>query len=323
MGASHQSTYQNTSNFSITPNANYFLTITSITFLVQSTSDNGTGISATDDFGPTNFAIRSSHDGYSNNLLSGTIPLVVGSSTACSSRGGTIPTITAPVGNTLYLRLYAWGGDDAIQTMRLDNFSVVGNVVLPITLSRFDLELMNQNQVAITFETSSEINNNFFEIQHSTDGVIFSKRTQIKGQGQSSTRHLYHWVDSPLPPGVHYYRLMQVDYDGHHTYSEVQVVEVLPMTNMDHILLFPNPVEDILHINTISSPFHLSKYLIEDWRGRILRKGHFPPFQDEIQLPLSDLPTGVLHDTVFQPRWAVSYKETQDHNIVSALYCNY
>ncbi|MFZ9954611.1 MAG: T9SS type A sorting domain-containing protein, partial [Flavobacteriales bacterium] len=71
----------------------------------------------------------------------------------------------------------------------------------------------------LTWSTASEINNDHFELQRSTDGVNFETITVIGGQGTSYQINHYDFLDTREFNGTVYYRLKQVDFDGTTAYS--------------------------------------------------------------------------------------------------------
>ncbi len=89
---------------------------------------------------------------------------------------------------------------------------------LPIVLIEFTAVCSN-DVVNLEWATASEINNNYFTIQRSADGINYTNVDQVKGAGNSSTLLTYQASD-PDPNGTsYYYRLGQTDYDGKTVYS--------------------------------------------------------------------------------------------------------
>ncbi|HRE65992.1 MAG TPA: T9SS type A sorting domain-containing protein [Cyclobacteriaceae bacterium] len=107
---------------------------------------------------------------------------------------------------------------------------------LPIELIHFNAVAENE-KVNLNWVTASELNNDFFTVQHSTDGVEFASLGIINGQGTTQNSTSYDFVDSNPMAGVNYYRLKQTDFDGTSTYSNIIAVNL----NLEW-LLYPNPV---------------------------------------------------------------------------------
>ena len=63
------------------------------------------------------------------------------------------------------------------------------------------------------------INNDFFTIERTLDGIAFEEIAEIPGAGNSFTPITYVTTDESPFPGLSYYRLKQTDYDGQFEYS--------------------------------------------------------------------------------------------------------
>jgi PKD repeat protein len=116
-------------------------------------------------------------------------------------------------------------------------------IVLPITLSYFEAKC-NENAVNLNWETSSEMNNDYFNLEKSKDGVHFENIGQIKGAGNSNSALNYAFIDeTPLPNT--YYRLKQTDFEGKYSYSDVISTNC---ANAISISAFPNPTTGIFKV---------------------------------------------------------------------------
>lgn len=91
------------------------------------------------------------------------------------------------------------------------------NTVLPISLSSFTLDC-NESYVRCAWTTLSEINNNYFTIEKSRDGLTFNEIALIEGAGNNNTSITYDFIDDRPLEGVSYYRLKQTDYNGNFNY---------------------------------------------------------------------------------------------------------
>lgn len=93
------------------------------------------------------------------------------------------------------------------------------NAPLPIELTNFTVNC-NGNQV-LSWSTASEINNDYFTVQRSDDGVSFRDIGQVNGAGTSSQLHNYSFIDPQPVSGIAYYRLKQTDFNGASTFSKI------------------------------------------------------------------------------------------------------
>lgn len=114
-----------------------------------------------------------------------------------------------------------------------------GSSPLPIELLSF-MAKPNGVTVDITWETASEINNDYFVIEKTTDNLIFEEVERVEGAGNSSIVRNYAIVDRHPSKGISYYRLKQVDYDGSYEYSELVAVNN-ESSSYESIKVYPNP----------------------------------------------------------------------------------
>lgn len=119
------------------------------------------------------------------------------------------------------------------------------SVLLPITLSAFNVNAKDNGKVYLEWITEFEQNNKGFEIERMSEaGVaanIWEKIGFVNGSGNSSSPKRYYFEDEPLGGKFFYYRLKQVDNDGKYKYSDIKTVS---LRNFDYGLYqcYPNPV---------------------------------------------------------------------------------
>jgi hypothetical protein len=94
----------------------------------------------------------------------------------------------------------------------------IGSGVLPVLFTKFDAACTN-NGALVKWSTGSEFNSDYFELQRSTNGNNWTSVATIKAAGNSSTTHTYQQLD--LNGGAVYYRIKQVDLDGHPVYTSI------------------------------------------------------------------------------------------------------
>ncbi len=94
-------------------------------------------------------------------------------------------------------------------------------VPAPVTLIDFTAVYVKPKTVALTWSTASEINNQYFTVQRSTDGINFTDILVVAGAGTSNRINVYEEFDNNAPAGISYYRLKQTDFDGTYTYSGI------------------------------------------------------------------------------------------------------
>jgi len=114
-------------------------------------------------------------------------------------------------------------------------------VLLPIELIHFNA-VTNGGSVRIEWTTSSEINNDFFTIERSSDGDEWESVSIIKGAGNNNQIRSYLDFDYEPLVGVSYYRLKQTDFDGKSEYFNVVSVKYELEYKTKKINIYPNPI---------------------------------------------------------------------------------
>ena len=138
---------------------------------------------------------------------------------------------------------------------------------LPITLLHFSAEKLD-HYIKLSWATASEYNNDYFIIEKSTDGLYWQIIAKVKGAGNSYSTTEYQVVDENPSPGLNYYRLSQVDYDGKITYLKTtSITHETPSTSIK-VLLNQQTSEITLNIYTPARQNILLE--ITDITGRIV-----------------------------------------------------
>ena len=120
--------------------------------------------------------------------------------------------------------------------------------VLPVELISFTASI-DPTGVNLNWSTASELNNDKFEIQKKTDSGEFIAIGFVKGQGTSTQKNNYSFLDKDTDSGKYYYRLKQIDFDGNYEYSKVVAVEFNPIITYSLEQNYPNPFNPSTEIN--------------------------------------------------------------------------
>jgi hypothetical protein len=110
---------------------------------------------------------------------------------------------------------------------------------LPVTFVKTDAQVIDNKKILITFSTAQEVNNDYFVVESSNDGITFEEIGIVKGAGTSNKLSVYTF-ESTLTQHV-YYRIKQVDYDGQFAYSNVFELNTSGTTGQTHFEVYPNP----------------------------------------------------------------------------------
>jgi hypothetical protein len=109
------------------------------------------------------------------------------------------------------------------EALRFADISIAEGSIVPVELYQFDAK-NTQKTILLTWKTESERDNDFFNIEHSTNGKDFKNIGQVKGNGTTVTPYSYSFEHKDPSVSTHYYRLKQVDFNGLFTYSPIRSV---------------------------------------------------------------------------------------------------
>ncbi|MDN5213093.1 DUF2341 domain-containing protein [Fulvivirgaceae bacterium BMA12] len=110
---------------------------------------------------------------------------------------------------------------------------------LPIGLHYFEAKVVD-SFVELGWETLTELNNDFFTIERSKDGINFNWLGTVKGAGTSHESREYLLIDESPYLGLSYYRLTQTDFDGN-SVQHLLVSVVVDDQEAPAIKIQPNP----------------------------------------------------------------------------------
>lgn len=119
---------------------------------------------------------------------------------------------------------------------------------LPIELTRF-AAIEESGRVRLEWTTASELNNDFFTVERTTDAEHFEAVLSMAGKGTTTeTTNYFTYDDFPFE-GTSYYRLRQTDFDGTQSFSPLEKVVVRKLAGVQ---IYPNPVQDDVAILRLS-----------------------------------------------------------------------
>ncbi len=186
-------------------------------------------------------------------------------------------TSSVPVGVNIILRfrVYAWMTSSANNKVYNNkNFIITINsaAALPVTVSSFTAKQTTDNNVSLTWVTSSESVNKGFSIERQEEG---SGKFQSLGfipskaeGGNSQTTLSYSFKDMNAKKGTNMYRLVQEDLDGKKTYSEVRMVK---LNGQSVSMVSPNPSNGAVNISRTADGKKMNIQVI-DQSGTIIRQ---------------------------------------------------
>lgn len=137
---------------------------------------------------------------------------------------------------------------------------------LPIELVDFTAR-RDKEDVLLNWKTATEKNNSYFAIERSLDGMAYTEISRVPGSNTTTEPRTYSSVDPKAPASVIYYKLKQVDTDGHTNYSKVVVIGPL---KTPAVSVFPNPSNDLFNIQLNATKGDHYEYELRDVTGKII-----------------------------------------------------
>ena len=169
----------------------------------------------------------------------------------------TSPIITVNSGECAYLMIDGFAGDACNYSVTLTNVTGGCIVVLPIELIDFHCETKTDN-ITLYWVTATETNNQEFQLWRSPDAINWTKIVTKPGAGTSSTPIMYWFLDYFPQANTYYYRLVQKDYNGVETTSNItscSYVEGVGVT-----IIYYNMLRQVVNIENATTGFYIKEY---------------------------------------------------------------
>ncbi|MDQ3100361.1 MAG: T9SS type A sorting domain-containing protein [Bacteroidota bacterium] len=176
---------------------------------------------------------------------------------------------------------------------------------LPIELLSFTGESLGDKN-KLSWTTASEMNNDYFTLEKSSDEQIFEALAIIEGAGNSATILNYSFVDTDPFNSINYYRLKQTDFDGS---TKLSSTIALNSVSGNEFSIFPNSSSSALHIQLYNSQTALIKII--DELGRIHKQAQI--YNGENIVDLAALSNGIYFVTLITDRLQASKKFILSH----------
>ncbi len=145
------------------------------------------------------------------------------------------------------------------------------NTPLPVELTTFNAQIIENNKIELTWETATEINNYGFEIERKgLNNSNWSKVGFVEGYGNSNSPKNYSFSDNNLIGNKLIYRLKQIDIDGTFEYSKEIEIDVTP-TKFSLAQNYPNPFNPTTSIKFSLPESTIAKIVVYDVLGKVVK----------------------------------------------------
>jgi len=130
-------------------------------------------------------------------------------------------------------------------------------------MSHFEAKAINGEYVALNWQTLSEVNSDYFEIERAVNPNMPAEYLgTVNAFGNSNQPRDYRFEDHDPHMGYAFYRLVEVDIDGQRHYSEWQQVHFEAEGLNSFLEVYPNPSQGIFKLSgTAQSPYLQYKVL--------------------------------------------------------------
>ena len=174
-------------------------------------------------------------------------------------------------------------------------------LVLPVEWLGFDAKLIsNDEEVLCSWQTATELENDYFTVQRSQDGFVWEDIGFVDGAGTSYDNHEYSFIDQNPYEGTSYYRIKQTDFNGATDFTHRAVIMRSELAIFE---AYPNPSSGKFTLSGVDGGI----LQVLDLRGRVVQE--FVSFGSEIEL--TDKATGAYLLKYIARNGDISYARVQ------------
>lgn len=160
---------------------------------------------------------------------------------------------------------------------------------LPVQLTSFTGSYSN-SIAALNWQTSQELNSDYFELFRSYDGVNFISVTKVKSAGYSNTIKNYSFLDHVSGSNYVYYRLKQVDNNGKESFSSIVNLSLGARTGVD---VFPNPFNNNFTVSLASTKTTFATLNIQNTSGQLIYTKNISLNKGNNSIVINNLPSSL------------------------------
>ncbi len=190
---------------------------------------------------------------------------------------------------------YIFAGTDSGGVFKSTNPTAV-----PVELLSLTSNIINKS-VQLKWSTATEKNNKGFEIQRKSSDVsekdlVWNSISFVDGNGTTTKKKTYSFIDKSVSSGTYLYRLKQIDFDGTFTYSkEIEINFSAPLT-FSLSQNYPNPFNPTTTIKyTLPEDSNVKLTLINSLGEKVmdLVNGKVDSGNHDVKLNGSNLASGI------------------------------
>jgi hypothetical protein len=156
---------------------------------------------------------------------------------------------------------------------------------LPVELTSFKV-FTQDSDVVLNWSTASQLNFDYFILQHSTNGLVWAVLTHVQGAGTTNEKLNYSFQHTSPVAGKNYYRLKSIDFDETFEYSFIIAAEV---EIEKEISIYPNPAasDNVVLYELNFTPQENDEIVIYDIKGLAVAQVKVNSIKDTLGLSSS------------------------------------
>ena len=215
-------------------------------------------------------------------------------------------SVSLTASSTYYIIIDGGQGDECLFHFEISRGSAIP---LPVELLSFNA-VCEEGKIKADWTTATELNNDYFVLEHSADGVQFTEGKRTKGAGTSNIQNHYKVVESESDDSK-YYRLKQVDYNGEYAFSKTLFASCKNKPkSLDVTAIVPVPSDNYVDIYyTIDKEDHVAFELYDMLGKKVVSENELAHAGGNIhQIDLASLNSGVYYLIVKSSTDVVSNK---------------
>lgn len=189
-----------------------------------------------------------------------------------------------------------------VQLTGIDNMQIwsLAEQLSPVPLTLLNMQVTcKENSTIISWETASESNTDYFEIQRSVNGADWAKLALLEAAGNSNSVQKYSYSDARFSQTEKvFYRIASVDKDQQVYYS---IVKPSSCAIQLSATVWPNPVDRFVNMRIISQQSCKVIVKLVDTKGAVLREWQqsLTTGGNTFILDLQGIAAGIYHIMVF------------------------
>jgi hypothetical protein len=166
---------------------------------------------------------------------------------------------------------------------------------LPVELISFSGNYIDEQKILLEWETASETNNDYFNVERSIDAVNYTKAGKVNGSGNSSHTLHYTFTDFEFHDVNNtYYRLKQIDFDGKEHLSKTIAV-TKKKRDLEFLGYMSEPMNQMIKVYVNSNSDKVAECLLTDVPGKIVfrKTVHINKGMNEVRIENLSLKNGL------------------------------